>query len=179
MATRTTGARLKFAAKTLQLATGDKIYLIGPRIFPGQDNVTGLKRLPLQTIDWKSGGSPTFEFKPPGMSATHLASRKADLPRQAVGRGHRRRDAEDGCQPARQRPDQEARDRRAARPPGCRAARLVPLTPHRAARVAAIRRRDQVAEGHYAVSVPENAPGELGDLSERFPRWPAASPRSR
>ena len=27
---------------------------------------------------------------------------------------------------------------------------------------------DEVAEGHYAVSVPENAPGELGHLSERF-----------
>ena len=76
----------KLAAKNLELATGDKIYFIGPRIFPGQDNVTGLKRLPVQTIDWKSGRSLTFEFTPPNTHRTHLAVAKPIyLGKQSVG----------------------------------------------------------------------------------------------
>ncbi|HEY6018213.1 MAG TPA: hypothetical protein VIU16_15615, partial [Gaiellaceae bacterium] len=60
-----------FAAESLQLATGDKIYFVGPGLFPGQGFV-GLHRLPPTTIDWLSGKSLTFEFKPPGVKQTYL-----------------------------------------------------------------------------------------------------------
>jgi signal transduction histidine kinase len=61
-----------FAAKSLQLATGDKIYFVGPGLFPGQ-GFTGLQRLPSSTIDWISGKSLTFEFTPPDATRTYLA----------------------------------------------------------------------------------------------------------
>ena len=35
--------------------------------------LTGLKRLPLKTIDWSSGKSLSFEFTPPGTHRVHLA----------------------------------------------------------------------------------------------------------
>jgi signal transduction histidine kinase len=53
-----------FAAPNLQLATGDKIYFVGPGLFPGQGFV-GLEHLPPQTVDWISGKSLIFEFTPP------------------------------------------------------------------------------------------------------------------
>src|SRR4051794_28318017 len=61
-----------FAAKSLQLATGDKIYFVGPGLFPEQ-GFTGLQRLPWSTIDWISGKSLTFEFTPPDATRTYLA----------------------------------------------------------------------------------------------------------
>src|SRR3954453_4058622 len=61
-----------FAAASLQLATGDKIYFVGPGLFPGQ-GFTGLKRLPSSTIDWISGKSLPFEFTPPGTNRKYLA----------------------------------------------------------------------------------------------------------
>lgn len=61
-----------FAAPTLEVATGDKIYFVGPGLFPGQ-GFTGLKRLPLKTIDWKSGESLTFEFTPPKTKKRYYA----------------------------------------------------------------------------------------------------------
>jgi signal transduction histidine kinase len=54
-----------FAAPTLERATGDKIFFVGPGLFPGQGFV-GLKHLPDDTIDWHSGKSVSFEFTPPG-----------------------------------------------------------------------------------------------------------------
>src|SRR5207248_3872064 len=54
-----------FAAKNLEKATGDRIYFIGPkRPFPGQGGgVTGLQRLPVNTIEWQSGKSLSFELR--------------------------------------------------------------------------------------------------------------------
>ena len=61
-----------FAAENLERATGDHIYFVGPRrLFPGQ--VTALHRLPLETIDWSSGRSLSFEFTPPGTNRGYLA----------------------------------------------------------------------------------------------------------
>ena len=130
-----------FAGKTLEKATGDRIYLLGPRLglFPGQ--ITGLRPLPQEPIDWHIGKSVTFEFTPPGQHRRYLAvanpiassgttigaivvaTPKTDI-RQQVDRA-----------------DRPARDRRRARPAGRRAARVVPLAPHRAADPAALGRR--------------------------------------
>jgi signal transduction histidine kinase len=62
-----------FAAESLQLATGDKIFLVGPGLFPGQGFV-GLERLPAGTVDWISGKSGTFEFTPPGAKRKYLGA---------------------------------------------------------------------------------------------------------
>src|SRR4051794_3804009 len=63
----------RFAGKTLERATGDRIYLLGPRLglFPGQ--ITGLRSLPQEPIDWHVGKSVTFEFTPPGQHSRYLA----------------------------------------------------------------------------------------------------------
>jgi signal transduction histidine kinase len=158
----------KFAAKNLELATGDKIYLIGPRIFPGQDNVTGLKRLPIQTIDWKSGKSLTFELTPPGTHRTHLAVAKPIyLGKQSVGAIVVATPKTDVSQ----RVTDLIKRLAVAGLLGLLAAGLLAwylsrriVRPVLQLSAAA----DEVAEGHYAVSVPENAPGELGHLSDRF-----------
>ena len=62
-----------FAAQNLQLATGDKIYFVGPGLFPGQGFV-GLEHLPPQTVDWISGKAGTFEFVPPGAKRKYLGA---------------------------------------------------------------------------------------------------------
>jgi signal transduction histidine kinase len=63
-----------FAAPTLQLATGDKIYFVGPGLFPGQGFV-GLDRLPPSAVkNWISGKSLTFEFIPPGKKRKYLGA---------------------------------------------------------------------------------------------------------
>jgi signal transduction histidine kinase len=58
-----------FAAPTLERATGDKIFFVGPGLFPGQGFV-GLKHLNSaalpERVDWHSGTSTSFEFTPPG-----------------------------------------------------------------------------------------------------------------
>jgi signal transduction histidine kinase len=158
----------KFAAKNLELATGDKIYLIGPRIFPGQDNVTGLTRLPTKTIDWTSGKSLTFEFTPPKTHRTHLAVAKPIyLGKQSVGAIVVATPKTDVSQ----RVSDLIKRLAVAGLLGLLAAGLLAwylsrriVRPVLQLSAAA----DEVAEGHYAVSVPENAPGELGHLSERF-----------
>ena len=61
-----------FAAPTLERATGDEIYFVGPGLFPGQGFV-GLKHLPSDTVDWHAGKSVTFEFRPPGEKRTYYA----------------------------------------------------------------------------------------------------------
>lgn len=62
-----------FAAPTLEKATGDKIYFVGPGLFPGQGFV-GLKHLPDNTVQgWHSGTSVTFEFTPPGETRKYYA----------------------------------------------------------------------------------------------------------
>jgi signal transduction histidine kinase len=155
-------------AKTLEQATGDKIYFIGGRngLFPGQ--ITGLKRLPLKTIDWSSGKSLSFEFVPPGTHRVHLAvANPIYLGSQPVG----------AIVVATPKTDVSQRVYDLIKRLGL--AGLVGLL------VAAIlawylSRRivrpvlqlsdaaDQVAAGHYDVTVPTRAPGELAHLSERF-----------
>src|SRR5690242_12738674 len=67
-----TGARtLRFAPEQLERATGDKIFYVGADVFP--DQVSGLRPLPQDTVDWRSGEKRTFEFRPPGSKRTYLA----------------------------------------------------------------------------------------------------------
>jgi signal transduction histidine kinase len=158
----------RFAAKNLELATGDKIYLVGPRIFPGQDNVTGLRRLPIRTIDWQSGKSLTFEFTPPRTHRKYLAVAKPiNLENQPVGAIVVATPKTDVSQ----RVNDLIKRLAVAGLLGLLAAGLLAwylsrriVRPVLQLSAAA----DEVAEGHYAVSVPEKAPGELGHLSERF-----------
>src|SRR3989442_8966107 len=72
IAANNTGARtLKFAPAQLERATGDKIFYVGANVFP--DQVSGLRPLPQNSVDWKSGEKRTLEFRPPGFKRTYLA----------------------------------------------------------------------------------------------------------
>jgi signal transduction histidine kinase len=60
-----------FAGRTLERATGDKIYYLGGNLFPGQSS--GLRPLPNIAIDWHLGKSLSFTFVPPSQHRTYLA----------------------------------------------------------------------------------------------------------
>jgi signal transduction histidine kinase len=63
-----------FAPAKLQQATGDQIWYVGVQLFPGQ--ATGLNKLPQRAIDWRAirqGRTLTFEFKPPDRRQRFLA----------------------------------------------------------------------------------------------------------
>ena len=63
---------LRFAPAQLERATGDKIFYIGGDAFPGA-GPTGLRQLPQDAVDWRSGRTRTFEFRPPGFKRKYLA----------------------------------------------------------------------------------------------------------
>src|SRR6266550_2058711 len=65
-----TGA-LPRIARQLERATGDRLFYIG--VSPAPDKNLGLERLPQGTVDWRSGRTITFEFKPPGATKTYVA----------------------------------------------------------------------------------------------------------
>jgi two-component system OmpR family sensor kinase len=72
IAANDTGARtLRFAPAQLERATGDKIFYVGADVFP--DQVSGLRQLPQNSVDWRSGKKRTFEFRPPGFKRRYLA----------------------------------------------------------------------------------------------------------
>ncbi len=156
-----------FAGKTLEKATGDRIYLLGPRLglFPGQ--ITGLRPLPQEPIDWHIGKSVTFEFTPPGQHRRYLAvanpiassgttigaivvaTPKTDIRQQVfslIGR------------------------LAIAGALGLLVAALLAWYLSRRIVRPILQLSDavdEVANGNYDVKVPQNAPGELGHLSAR------------
>ena len=160
-----------FAAENLERATGDRIYFVGPRrLFPGQ--ITALHRLPLETIDWSSGKTLSFEFTPPGTHHGYLAvanpifftkgSNTTSI--GAIVVATKKTDVSNSVTALIERLAIAAvlgllvagllawyLTRRLVRP-------VLQLS-HAA---------DEVAAGRYGVAVPKNAPGELGHLSERF-----------
>jgi signal transduction histidine kinase len=161
-----------FDAPNLEQATGNKIYLVGPGLFPGQGFV-GLKHLPPTTIDWLSGKSLIFEFVPPGAKRTYVAVANPIL----FNVPHAKDSTTIGAIVV-------------ATPKTDVNALVTPLIERLAIAglfgllIAAmlawyLSRRivrpvlqlsdavDAVALGQYDVSVPENAPGELGHLSTR------------
>jgi signal transduction histidine kinase len=60
-----------FAAKSLEAASGDRLFYVGLPFFSGQQS--GLKTLPQKTIDWKEGKVIEFRFVPPGERKKFLA----------------------------------------------------------------------------------------------------------
>jgi signal transduction histidine kinase len=162
-------APASFAAKSLELATGDRIYFAGPGLFPGQGFV-GLQKLPTGTIDWLSGKSLTFEFKPPGEKRTYLAVANPILtdsadetPLGAIVVATPKQGVNALVTPLIQRLAIAGAfgllvaamlawylSRRIVRP-------VLQLSD-------AV---DAVSAGRYDVTVPQNAPGELGHLSGR------------
>ena len=69
-------------------ATGDKIFYVGGDAFPDA-GPTGLRQLPQNSIDWRSGRTRTFEFRPPGFNRTYLAVRSRCAWRPAASRSVR------------------------------------------------------------------------------------------
>jgi signal transduction histidine kinase len=165
----------KVTAKSLGLATGDKIFFLGPhRLFPGQDTqpIPGLEPFPGKTaFKWLSGKSGTFEFTLPGTHQRYYAVANP------IVTGQTGSDAIGAIVVATKKTDVSARvydlierlalagilgllvagllagylSRRIVRP-------ILQLSDA----------ADEVARGSYDVKVPEKAPGELGHLSERF-----------
>jgi signal transduction histidine kinase len=164
-------APTKFTAESLEKATGDTLFFIGPhRLYPGQ--ITGLRRLPAGTFDWISGKSGTFEFTPPGAHRRYYAVANPIVtgtgtdttPLGAIVVATPKVDVSQRVYDLIERLAQAAvlgvlvsallawyLSRRIVRP-------VLQLSDA----------ADAVAQGRYDVSVPQRAPGELGHLSERF-----------
>src|SRR3954451_7886299 len=158
-----------FTAKSLQLATGDKLFFMGPHyLFPGQEPISGLQRIPPTTFDWISGKSGTFEFTPPGTHRRYYAvANPIKTGRYTLGAIVVATPKTDVTQRVLDLIERLAvagilglliagalswyLSRRIVRP-------VLQLSDA----------ADAVAHGNYAVDVPRNAPGELGHLSERF-----------
>ncbi|HVC87238.1 MAG TPA: HAMP domain-containing sensor histidine kinase [Gaiellaceae bacterium] len=155
-----------FARATLERATGDRIYFIGPDLFPGQ-GVSGLRHLPTATIDWHVGKSLSFDFTPPDQNRAYLAVAKPiALNGTTVGALVVATPKTDV------RSSVVALVERLALAGGLGlliAALLAWYLSRRIVRpvlqlsVAV----DRVAAGDYEVRVPQKAPGELGHLSSR------------
>jgi len=162
-------------AGSLELATGDTIFFLGPhRLFPGQDQqpIPGLEPFPAKsTFDWISGKSGTFEFTLPGTHQRYYAVANPIVTGQSGS------DAIGAIVVATKKTDVSARvydliERLAlAGILGLLvAALLAGYLSHRIVRpvLQLSDAADAVARGDYDVKVPQHAPGELGHLSERF-----------
>ena len=65
----------EFAAKNLELATGDQLFYVGASLFPGQRyGLTRLRRADLGDVELGPAETVTFEFTPPGDSTRLLAA---------------------------------------------------------------------------------------------------------
>jgi signal transduction histidine kinase len=155
-----------FARADLERATGDRIYYVGVPPFAGEKS--GLRELSQKTIDWTSGKSLTFEFKPPGAKRTYLAVANplvlADRPIGAIIVAQPKTDVRDRVIGFMRRLGIAGilgllvaggvawyLSRRLVSP-------LVTLSDA----------ADEVAAGRYTVEVPQSGAGEIGHLSERF-----------
>ena len=163
-----TRAPSRFAAISLERATGDKIYWVGPHYpFPGQ-GITGVTELSLKTVDWSAGKSRSFQFTPPGARRTYLAvANPVFIGKASVGAivvATPKTDVSHSVYNLVKRLLLAALfgvliagllawylSRRIVRP-------VLQLSDA----------ADEVAAGNYDVAVPPHAPGELGHLSARF-----------
>jgi len=156
-----------FAAKSLEKATGDLIFFDGPvNLFPGEKS--GLRKLNLQSIDWTSGETLTFEFVPPGHRGTYYAvARPVEVHNRSIGAivvARRKTSVSHSVSQLVQR-------LALAGLLGLLVAGVLAFfVSRRLVRpvLALSRAADQVAAGRYDVEVPTNAPGEIGHLAERF-----------
>jgi signal transduction histidine kinase len=155
-----------FAARSLELATGDKIYYAGVPLFPGERS--GMRRLPIASVDWQSGRTLTFEFTPPGLTRSYLAvAQPVSLGDKPVG----------AIVVAKQKTDIAERVRELflrlaiAGAFGLVVAGLLAWYLSRTIVrpvLALSRAADEVAGGNYTVDIPEGGMGEIGHLAERF-----------
>jgi two-component system sensor histidine kinase BaeS len=155
-----------FARANLEKATGDKIYYVGVNPFPGEKS--GLRPLPLKTIDWTSGESLTFEFVPPGLHRTYIAvAQPVVLHNRPIGAIVIAKPKTSINHSVVQLVERLA----LAGVLGLVVAGLLGLyLSRRLVRPVLIlsRAADEVAGGNYDVTVPRRAPGEIGHLADRF-----------
>lgn len=161
-----------FAAATLELATGDRLFYVGANVFPGQPS--GLQRLPDGVLEPEVADAQepvTFEFTPPGEERVFLAAA------QPVR-------LEEGAPPfgtlVVAKPRTEVRDQWLPLLERLGLAFLVGVLVAGALSWYLSRRitgpvlalsdaADEIAAGNYAVSVPVGPGGdEIGHLSQRF-----------
>jgi signal transduction histidine kinase len=155
-----------FARVSLERATGDKIYFVGPPPFPGEKS--GLRPLRLPSLDYTSPDTVTFELRPPGLSHGYYAvSHPVKLAGQTIGAivvAKRKADVSNSVY---------ALIERLALAGALGVAVAGLLAWYLSWRVvgpvlALSRAADEVAGGNYAVDLFEHAPGEIGHLNERF-----------
>ena len=170
------GAPSNVTAKSLELATGDQIFILGPhRLFPGLDSqpIPGLQHFPAKTsFDWLSGKSGTFEFTLPGTHRRYYAVANpivtgkpgSSPPFGAIVVATKKTDVSARVF------DLIERLTLAGMLGLLVAALLAGYLSHRIVRpvLQLSDAADAVARGEYDVQVPQRAPGELGHLSERF-----------
>lgn len=157
-----------FVATTLERATGDKIFLLGPHILaPGQ--VIGLKELPPRTFDWISGKSGTFVFTPPGAKGQYYAAANpvslgGSTTIGAIVVATKKTSVN-------KRVTQLIERLAISGLLGLLVAALLAWYLSRRIVRPVLQlsdAADDVARGRYDVTVPARAPGELGHLSDRF-----------
>ncbi|HUZ82287.1 MAG TPA: HAMP domain-containing sensor histidine kinase [Gaiellaceae bacterium] len=155
-----------FAGKTLERATGDRIYFIGANPFPGQ-GVSGLRPLPPTTIDWHVGKSLSFDFTPPGQNRPFIAvANPVALNNTTVGAIIVATPKTD----VRQQVIALIERLAIAGALGLLIAALLAWYLSRRIVRPVLQLSDavdEVAAGNYDVKVPRKAPGELGHLSTR------------
>jgi signal transduction histidine kinase len=158
-----------FAAKSLEAASGDRLFYVGLPFFSGRQS--GLKTLPSNTIDWQDGNVIEFRFVPPGEKRTFLAVANPLY-------------LEKGGPPLGSlivaTPQTELRDRLVTLLERLALALLVGvaittgLAWYLSGRITRPVRRlahaaDEVAEGHYDVELPEvQGSDEIADLTDSF-----------
>ena len=158
-----------YARRTLEQATGDKIYYVGPRqLFPGQ-KAAGLRRLPSVPIDWHSGKSLSFELTPPGQHRRYYAVVNPIVTGSSATIA--------GIVVATPKTDVSSTINSllyrmaVAGVLGLLVAGILAWYLSRQIVRPVLQlsdAADAVAAGDYTVAVPPHAPGELGHLSERF-----------
>jgi signal transduction histidine kinase len=156
-----------YTARSLERAMGVRLYFDGPNLLPGQ-GIIGLRVLPFRAVDWTTGKSETFEFKPPDSKRTYLAVADPIIigkhPVGAIVAAKAKQDVS-------HRVFVLVKRLVLAGLFGVLIAGL--LAWYLSMRVVRpvlqlSSAADKVAGGDYAVEVPQNAPGELGHLSTRF-----------
>jgi signal transduction histidine kinase len=155
-----------FARANLEKATGDRIYYAGVNPFPGEKS--GLRPLPIKTIDWTSGQTLTFDFVPPGQSRTYLAVAQPvvvhNRPIGAIVVARPKTSINHSVYLLVER-------LALAGALGLIVAALLGIYASRRLVRPVLMLSDavdEVAGGNYEVVVPRNAPGEIGHLADRF-----------
>jgi signal transduction histidine kinase len=155
-----------FARANLEKATGDRIYYAGVNPFPGEKS--GLRPLPIKTIDWTSGQTLTFDFVPPGQHRTYLAVAQPvvvhNRPIGAIVVARPKTSINHSVYLLVER-------LALAGALGLIVAALLGIYASRRLVQPVLMlsdAADEVAAGHYGVEVPRRAPGEIGHLADRF-----------